>query len=371
MNRADGLRVNPRSLRHDPASRSRPLRVSARLWPWALVALALAIQACTPYHIERGPRTAPPDLAAREFIAEDGTAMPVQVWPAEGGFRAIVVAVHGMNEHARAFELPAGRWAAHGITTYAFDQRGFGNGPGRGLWPGTENLVRDLAQFVCLVGDRHEDVPLFVLGESMGGGVVLRASGQGALRGVAGLILIAPAAVPMGELPFHARSALWLFAHTIPWATVTGEGLGLKPTDNIKAWHEMSRDERTILATRIDAIWGLVRLMDAAARAAPEVPEPILFLYGKRDDFVRERMTRWLIAHLPQERTTVKIFEDRHHWLLRDLDPGQVDDVILDWVAERAKEDRTVDRMGNQSRAGGCGVRPDRAVSTASEAKRN
>ncbi len=43
-----------------------------------------------------------------------------------------------MNEHARAFAEDAAPWFAdEGVALYAYDQRGFGGSPNRGIWAGT------------------------------------------------------------------------------------------------------------------------------------------------------------------------------------------------------------------------------------------
>ena len=56
--------------------------------------------------------------------------------------RAVILALHGFNDYSNAFEGPGEVWAGHGIATYAYDQRGFGAAPERGLWPGTRRSRR-------------------------------------------------------------------------------------------------------------------------------------------------------------------------------------------------------------------------------------
>ena len=55
----------------------------------------------------------------------------------------MILALHGFNDYSNAFDAPAKLWAKQGIATYAYDQRGFGGAPGRGLWPGSEALATD------------------------------------------------------------------------------------------------------------------------------------------------------------------------------------------------------------------------------------
>ncbi len=315
---------------------------------------ALVLEACAPRVIARGPEAGAPRLEAATFVADDGTAMRVRRWLPDGPPGSVIIAVHGMNEHGKAFEWPAAYWRKQGIATYAFDQRGFGRSPDRRIWPGADNLARDLAQFARQIRARHPDLPIFLLGESMGGAVALLTSARGDLIDIAGVILVAPAVVPWQEVPIPARASLWFAAHTIPWYVLTGQGLNLRPTDNDKVWREMSRDEDTIRGTRVDAAYGLVELMDRAARAAPEVRFPVLLLYGQRDDFVRKWMIEHLSDILPDDRFEYVLYEDGYHWLLRDLEPENVHTTILDWMA---------------ARGGGQTAAPDAATAPPNEAR--
>ena len=169
----------------------------------------------------------------------------------------------------------------------------------------------------------------------MGESVALLTASQRDLVVIQGVILVAPAVVPWKELPLVPRASLWLAAHTIPWFMLTGEGLDLRPTDNIKLWREMSLDEDTIHGTRADAIYGLARLMDHTAQAIPKVQIPVLVLYGQRDDFVHQWMIDWLAGHLPEGQFELVRYEDGYHWLLRDLKPEKVHGTILKWMTGR------------------------------------
>ncbi len=65
--------------------------------------------------------------------------------------------------------------------------------------------------------------------------------------------------------------ALWIGARLMPGLTLTGRGLGIKPSDNIAMLRALSRDPLVIKETRVDTIYGLVNLMDAALAAAPRL----------------------------------------------------------------------------------------------------
>ncbi|HXC15709.1 MAG TPA: alpha/beta hydrolase, partial [Stellaceae bacterium] len=86
-----------------------------------------------------------PRFTGSEFIAADGARLPLRIWLPAGPVKAVILALHGFNDYSRAFAAPGKAWASDGIATYAYDQRGFGAAPERGLWPGRAALAADAA----------------------------------------------------------------------------------------------------------------------------------------------------------------------------------------------------------------------------------
>ena len=105
-------------------------------------------------------------------------AAAAQSWLPKGEPKAVILGVHGFNDYSNAFAMPAEWWAKHGIATYAYDQRGFGAAPDHGYWPGTATLVSDLRTAARTIKARHPHVPLWLVGDSMGGAVVMVGAGR-------------------------------------------------------------------------------------------------------------------------------------------------------------------------------------------------
>ncbi len=305
-----------------------------RLFAVSLVALLAA--ACAPRLQPLGPAQINPELTHEFLIARDGMPLPVRVWsPAGGRPSAVIVAVHGFNDYSNSFAMPAERWRAAGIATYAYDQRGFGGSRHRGIWPGVEPLIDDLRTMIAMVRSKHPGAPLYLLGESMGGGVVLALLADDPPPGIAGAILVAPAVWGRETLPLSHRVALWLAAHTVPWVGLTGRGLDLTPSDNIEMLREMGRDPKVLKEARVDAIYGMVNLMDAALAAAPRVATPLLVLYGEQDEIIPKQPTRLMLERLNGGKR-VAIYQSGYHMLLRDLAAEIVHRDIAAWVADPA-----------------------------------
>jgi alpha-beta hydrolase superfamily lysophospholipase len=307
-------------------------RVLALCW-----GLVLMLGACTPTTVAMGPPTATPQLTDDKIVTADGTALPLTVWKADGKPRAVILAVHGFNDYSNAFAEPAPEWAARGITTYAYDQRGFGRAGDIGLWAGTETLAADVETATGLIARRHPGVPLYVLGESMGGAVVMVAGAEHRLSPAAGIILVAPAVRGRETLNMFDRAGLWLFAHTVPWLAGQPGGPAFHyPSDNIAMLRKYSRDPLIIKNTRIDAVWGLVNLMDAGLDAARRLDEPALIQIGGRDDLIPGSPTKLMIERLPPSPPAgprrIATYANGYHMLLRDLDAELPTLDIAFWV---------------------------------------
>jgi alpha-beta hydrolase superfamily lysophospholipase len=128
------------------------------------------------------------------------------------------------------------------------------------------------------------------------------------------------------------RTSLWLADHTVPGLTLTGGGfVKVTATDNREALIRLSTDPLTIHATRVDALKGLVDLMDRALAAAPHFRQPALFLYGGHDELVPARATAATWRALPAG--PVKAFyPNGYHLLLRDKTRAVPLGDILSWI---------------------------------------
>jgi alpha-beta hydrolase superfamily lysophospholipase len=304
----------------------------------AALLLLVALSACAPTVQQVGPPVQPPALAEEALTMPDGESLPLRRWmPADGAApRAVILALHGFNDYSFAFEAPATAWAAQGVATYAYDQRGFGGTRQPGLWAGEDQLIADLRVAAGLVRARHPGVPLYLLGESMGGAVVLAAATSGDPPPADGLILAAPAVWGREAQGPLQTALLWLTAHTVPWMTFTGEDLDIWPTDNMDVLRQMSRDPLIIKETRADAIYGLVNMMDRGYTAAARLDMPALILYGSEEQVLPGDAVLAALRSLPEPRdkVTVAVYEKGWHMLLRDLNAQVVTDDVLAWLAD-------------------------------------
>jgi acylglycerol lipase len=188
---------------------------------------------------------------------------------------------------------------------------------------------------LALVRARHPGLPLYVVGESMGGSIAMAALASDTSLQIDGLILIGPAVRGRETLGPVASGGLSFFAHTIPWFPVSTVGMDYQPTNNVALLRELSKDPLIIKTPRVDTVYGLVDAMDAALAAAPRIKPPLLILYGQNDRLVPRDIMKLMLSRLPQD-TAIRIatYGKGYHMLLRDLDGALVQRDALVWMQD-------------------------------------
>ena len=298
--------------------------------------LLLSLLACTsPQVQELSSGTRPPELTTGFAVMADGYRLPLSIWEADANPEALVLALHGFNDYRNAFSGPARFFAANRITTYAYDQRGFGETQQRGLWPVDGVLEADATAMASLLCASHPDLPLYLLGESMGGAVVMTM--QRTVPCLSGVVLVGPAVWGWQAMPFWQRNILRIAAHVVPGKTLTGEGLEITPSDNIEMLRALGRDPLVIKATRIDTMYGLTNLMEAALISSAELTTPALVLYGEKDEIIPHAPTCAMLGRLPDIATTrFVLYPEGYHMLLRDLQAALVLEDTVAWMHDQS-----------------------------------
>lgn len=320
----------PRARRPCLCGQSRTMVVRLLVLPRTAL-LALMLAGCAGPDVQTWATSEqPPRLASEQAVMNDGYRLPLRHWGSPKSAHAVVLALHGFNDYRNAFAELGPYLADREVITYAYDQRGFGATAERGHWAGSGRMIADLRNVASLLRQRYPHLPLYLLGESMGGAVVMAAGGTGAT----GVILVAPAVWSRDTMNPVERFALWAASHTAPWLKVSGRGLHIWPSDNRNMLRAFSADPLVIKETRIDALWGVTNLMDRAAAAAGGVRPPALILYGEHDEIIPKRAFCAMVHSLPRNAPGLRLVLYAHGWhmLTRDLQGARVRADIAAWL---------------------------------------
>jgi acylglycerol lipase len=279
---------------------------------------------------------APPsgDISVRRgfFEGRRRYRLPYRLWLPSTP-KAVVILLHGAFDYAGAFDALCPELAARGYATLAYDQRGFGETRTRGRWSGGKTMARDVASAVAMMTSRVPDVPIFLVGESMGGAIAVRAAGSGMLPNVAGMVLVAP-----GALASNLRRVIYALIARVLRALggraeffaqrVRGDDLSAEAAIRLLA------DPLVLRRVTPAILSGLFNAGCAAVDLAPRVRIPSLTLVGSREDVSQLSCVRQLHARLGGEAEWEE-FKGGPHMLLHWEESARVLERIFQWLDAR------------------------------------
>lgn len=318
-----------------PSVRGPAIALSMSIRGALSVLVACALCACVEPRVQRaGNHDQPPALEDGRAVMTDGTALPLHRWlPATGAPSAVVLALHGLNDYGAAFDRLGEHLSNDGMAVYAFDQRGYGGTEQRGIWPGAEVLADDVWRVAELLRSRHPDVPLYALGESMGGAVLLYALRRHGTEWVDAVALMAPGVWRREHMRWYQRWPLEVLAHTWRGVKLSGRAVGRSPSDDPATLEYLDEDPLVLRSARADVLWGIANLMDTVT-SDTELMIPTLILYGAEDEIVPERpMCRWVQTLDPAEPWQFAVYPKGWHLLARGLDAPAVLTDLAAWLA--------------------------------------
>jgi alpha-beta hydrolase superfamily lysophospholipase len=264
------------------------------------------------------------------FVASDGAEVPFRLWQ-PGRPRAALVLLHGCCDYSGAFDAVGPRLARSGFAVMAYDQRGFGASPSRGVWAGEARLVGDVRDAADFLRSRLPGpVPLFVIGESMGGAVAVHAAAEEAVPGLAGIVLVAPGALASALRRSFYGWLIYLFRLILGDAELVVERLDHSELSAAAAIR-MFGDPLVMRSINASLLDGVVTLAASAVEAAGRVRIPVLTLVGAKDELLRRECIHELHENLAGPKSWAEI-EDGPHLLLHWNRGREVLRTVRRWI---------------------------------------
>ncbi len=275
------------------------------------------------------------NLMSRSFAASDGVAMPYRLWRAQVP-RGLVLLLHGAFDYSGAFDEIGPRLAQRGLTALAIDQRGFGATPSRRHWCSARRMALDAGDAVCFLRARFGDLPVFLVGESMGADIAIKTVATQSDLEIAGVVLAAPGALADVFRLFFWRMAVRVLNFVAPKGEVAVERLhggGLTAAAAIR----LLSDPMVLRSIRPAMASGLLELAVSAVGEARKVAVPTLTLIGSKEDLLYTTCVTRLHDGLAGEKT-LRIFTDGPHLLFHWQRADAVIDTVLRWIEAKLPE---------------------------------
>lgn len=146
------------------------------------------------------------------FESFDGFNLFYRVWMPPNEVKKIIIVSHGMGGHGEFFVLLADKLVGEGIMVVAPDYRNHGLSDGKkGDLKKFKHILQDLKLFVNYFVYQYPGIPIYLLGESLGGAVNANFVAENP-ENLSGLIFFAPAA----RINFNWAMKLGLILVSLP-----------------------------------------------------------------------------------------------------------------------------------------------------------
>lgn len=253
-------------------------------------------------------------------------------WLPDDEPRSAVLLVHGLGEHSGRYEHVASALVEAGHAVYALDHRGHGRSSGRRAYVRRyEELADDLVMFRRHVEVEQPDVPLFVLGHSMGGNLAVDHV-LDHQDGVAGLVLSGPALQVGDAIPPLQLKVFKVLGRVAP---------GLKP-QGLDA-DAISRDPDVVAAYRSDPLVytgkipaglgaALISRMETFPARYKELTVPVLVMHGTDDRLADIGGSRTLEAGAVNAPVTAHYYEGLFHEVFNEPERERVLGDLVAWI---------------------------------------
>ena len=265
------------------------------------------------------------------FEGYENLPLYYQSWQPETETKAVLAVVHGFGEHSGRYMNVVNKLVPMGFAVYGFDHRGHGKSPGaRGHILHWREFIEDVHSFLEVVRNEQKEKPLFIMGHSLGGLIVLNyvISNPEGLKGViaSGPLLSQPGISPVLLMLSKIMSKIW-----------PGFSIDTKLDVN-----SISRDPEVIKAYEQDP---LVHSM-ASARLGTEISAatewtqahagkmnlPLLIVHGGADSLVEPEGSARFFEQVTFEDKERIVYPDGRHESHNDIEKEKVLQDISAWL---------------------------------------
>ncbi|KAI1447217.1 alpha/beta-hydrolase [Annulohypoxylon stygium] len=281
----------------------------------------------------------------------DDVTLHTKSWFPSGPPKAKLIFIHGFSDHVDRYYDFFPTLARRGVAVYGFDQRGWGRSVRRPADKGrsgpTATVLSDIAAFIRakVLSSGGDDVPMFMLGHSMGGGQVLTfastAEYDDIIAKIRGFILEAPflGFAPSVQPSWLTVASGRLAAHIVPnfhlFKPVPPEHLSRDP----EVQKSIANDPLLHNTGTLEGLAGMIDraefLSSGKLKLRPSVKS--VFLAHGTGDMVTsfDKVKEWW-GKQKLEDGTLKAYDGWFHQLHAEPGKEQYYQDVGDWILERS-----------------------------------
>lgn len=267
--------------------------------------------------------------------------IPCRSWtPSNGMPKIVLLCVHGLGLNSKSYEKFGQRLAKQSIATYAIDVRGFGE------WmklEGKEQIdfescLTDIERALQSLHHAYPKLPVYILGESMGGAIALRVTAIHPEL-VDGLISSVPSGDRFHKTRNQLRVALKLVTGGKNKPMDVGSRVIEQATDDPAVREQWKDDPLNRMKLTPKELMQFQRFMDENHDAAPRIDEkPVLVICGFKDKLVKPQGTIEIFNEMTTPDKMLVVLGSGEHLIFEE---GQLSDqacwVLMGWLKHHSE----------------------------------
>lgn len=259
----------------------------------------------------------------------DGLGLKGFHWAADNP-AAVMSLIHGFGEHCGRYADMAAHLNAAGISVVAVDLRGHGRTESpRGVCKNYSDMVNDASSLINEAKRLYPDLPHYLFGHSMGGGIVLH-MGLNQDDNLAGYLVSAPLIRPAKPIPAPMQFILKLIRRIMPKGTapntIPGDQISTVPDEQAKYEADTLNHDRLGFGLAI----GMIEAGEKALTQAAQWRKPLRLWHAKGDQLTDFAATESFAAKA--ENCDFTAFENVEHEMHNDTSREAVYALMADFM---------------------------------------
>ena len=269
----------------------------------------------------------------------DGKKLYLQAWEPEKDRKAAILLVHGVGEHSGRYAHFAQKMNENGYAVYTFDGRGHGKSSLPKPTAYIENLedyIKDTDTLYKKMKSYVGDIPCFIYGHSMGGGIVTYYALTYQPE-VTGILLSGALLLPgddVSPLLIKISSILSRITPKLPALKVDSTHLSHDPELMVKY-----DTDPLVYRKGIPARTGaeLLKMIRSIGQDVHQFNYPVLIMHGTDDRLTNLEGSKMLYEKAASSDKTLKLYEGLYHEIINEVEKEMVMEDMIGWIEERIK----------------------------------
>jgi alpha-beta hydrolase superfamily lysophospholipase len=268
-----------------------------------------------------------------KFKASQDVELYQQWWTPRSDIQGVVVICHGIAEHSGRYDHVARFLCGRGYQVGSFDLRNHGRSGDHSIFVNAfDDYVADLDVFVTRARQTASGKPLFLLGHSMGGTIVILYTITRKPDFLNGIVVTAPAVKISDDIsPLLVKISGVLSALAPRLKTITLDSASISHDPEVmKRYDSDPLNYRGGLPARTGAeLNGAVKRIQTNMEA---ITLPILIGHGTQDKLADINGSRFLYQRVSSSDKTLKTYEGYYHEIMNEIGKEVVLNDIATWM---------------------------------------